>query len=135
MTAIPSLDREAVARVIDGDAWSDPPLWKEETNEHYRNSALAKADAILALLPPLPTGCAEGWVMVPNVPTPQMVAAAAVAPVSADPTPEDWEIGLSALDYLPPSEHPDVGDILAELVRDYRAMIQAAPQPPQDAGG
>jgi hypothetical protein len=54
---------------------------------------------------------------------------AAVAPQADAPAPTDYELALRAVDLLPASEHPDVPDILAEIARDYRAMLSAAPAP------
>lgn len=57
-------------------------------------------------------------------PTEEMVAAVAVQtqPASA----ADYALALKAVKLLPASEHPDAGDVLAEIARDHRAMISKA---------
>lgn len=68
---------------------------------------------------------AAGWVMVPKEPSPAMIAAVAVRtqPASA----EDYDVAAKVLAHLPPTDNPGVADVLGELVRDYRAMIEARP--------
>ncbi len=75
---------------------------------------------------PPPSGEAgESWVLVPREPTPEMLAYVAVRVQAAGKA--DYDLAQRAVALLPPSDHPDVGDILAEIARDYRAMISALP--------
>lgn len=76
------------------------------------------------LLPPAPDGATEGWRLVPVEPTPEMVAAAALAP---DVTDADRDIAARALCCLPETRHPLANDVLTDIARDYRAMIAVAP--------
>lgn len=57
-------------------------------------------------------------------PTPRMIAATAAQTQPASP--DDYQLAQAALAFLPPSEHPDVADILADVARDHRAMIDGA---------
>lgn len=57
-------------------------------------------------------------------PTPEMIAA--VAPRVTPASPRDYELALEASSLLPRSDHPNVGDILAEISRDFTDMIAAA---------
>ena len=57
-------------------------------------------------------------------PTAHMLAV--VAPDTEPATEADYALALRAVELLPPSEHPDVGDILAEIARDWRHMTEAA---------
>lgn len=70
---------------------------------------------------------AAGFVIVPKEPTAAMIATA--APLAAHaPGERDFEIALAAVKLLPPNDHPDVADVLAQLVVDFRAMIEARPK-------
>lgn len=65
------------------------------------------------------------WKTVPVEATPEMLAA--VAPHDEPASADDYALALSAVDLLPPTHHPEVGDVLADMARDYRAMVAAAP--------
>ncbi len=54
---------------------------------------------------------------------------AAVAPRTEAASHADYVTAQRAVHLLPTNDHPDVGDILAELSRDYRAMLSASPNP------
>lgn len=69
----------------------------------------------------------EGWKLMPPACTPEMLAAVAIE-VGA-PSDEDHALASAAYSLLPPVQHPDVLDIIAEMARDYRAMLAAAPPP------
>lgn len=60
---------------------------------------------------------------VPRLATARMVAAAAPG---IDPSPDDYGVAQSALEFLPPSDHPDIADVLAQIAADYRVMIATA---------
>jgi hypothetical protein len=75
----------------------------------------------------------ERLVLVPREITPE--ALASVAPKVQVAGERDYAVALAALSFLPPSTHPDVGDVLAELARDYRAMVaEIAAAPSVEAG-
>lgn len=57
-------------------------------------------------------------------PTPQMLADVAVKTQPASEA--DYALASRAVELLPPSDHPDAGDVLAELARDWRNFIDAA---------
>jgi hypothetical protein len=58
-------------------------------------------------------------------PTPQMVAA--VAPLALTAAALDcYDIAAKAVALLPQNQHPDLPDVLATMVQDHRAMIDAA---------
>jgi len=61
--------REQVARVIDAHAWSPDYIGTFEGRDKLQAEALAKADAIIALLIP------PGYVVVPVEPTEAMIEA------------------------------------------------------------
>lgn len=69
---------------------------------------------------------AEKAIEAMRTPTPEMIAA--VAPEAGSAEFSDYELAGLAVDLLPPTQHPDVADVLAGLVKDYRGMIDAALQ-------
>jgi hypothetical protein len=70
---------------------------------------------------------AAGFAIVPREPTPEMISTA--APLAAHaPGARDFAIALTAVNLLPPNEHPDIADVLAQMAVDYRAMIGARPK-------
>jgi len=89
------------------------------------------ADAILALRPD-GGGVPAGWRLVPDEPTAKMIAEVIVqtGPAALG----DYELARQAASLLPPSPHPNGPDVLAELARDYRNMLAAAPSPPEGEG-
>lgn len=71
------------------------------------------------------------WVLVPREPTPEVIADVVqrVDPASL----ADYEVAKAASALLPPTGHPDGPDVLAELVRDYRALVNASAAPASSA--
>lgn len=59
-------------------------------------------------------------------PTSKMLAAAALSAVDAEVSEQDKIAAGGVLELLPPTGHPDGRTIIAEIARDYRAMIDAA---------
>lgn len=88
-------------------------------------------DEALTAHPEQPGGVPEGWRLVPSTATPELLAA--VVQNVADPSPEDNVIAIRARALLPTSGNP-VRMILAEMARDYRELIAAAPSPPARSG-
>jgi len=93
--------------------------------KHFEN----KARALL-----LPHGDGGGdWVTVPKEPTPEMIAA--VAPRTEQPSDADFLLADAAEQLLPPVTNRAQGRyVLAEIVRDYRALLSAAPAAPVGEG-
>lgn len=71
---------------------------------------------------------AEGALQAMREPTAKMLAAAATSAVHTDASTADKSFAGSVLELLPPTGHPDGRVIIAEIARDYRAMIDAALQ-------
>lgn len=68
---------------------------------------------------------AEAAIEAMREPTSGMIAHAALTAVEDD---EPDQSGLGAvLELLPPTDHPDARAVLADIRRDYRAMIDEAP--------
>lgn len=67
---------------------------------------------------------AEAAIEAMREPTPRMIAATAVQTHPASE--QDYRLAQAALRFLPSSDHPDVADILADVARDHRAMMDAA---------
>lgn len=78
-------------------------------------------DDMLVLLSLIPR---PGWKLMPVEPTPEMIAATVV---ETEPSYQDIIIAQSAVALLPMSEHPDMPEILAQVVLDYRTMVASAP--------
>lgn len=58
-------------------------------------------------------------------PTPEMIAT--VAPLAYQvPSLDCYEIAAKAVPLLPPNNNADIADVLATMVQDHRAMIDAA---------
>lgn len=119
-TPAPTMDREAlradILAIINNDG---------RFPVSYTRLADKIIDAILALAPPVP----EGWVLVPREPTEAMVRATLPAD---DPTMEDLRFGervVAGMSKLSPAKQRDGMIAAAEIVRDYRIMLAAAPQP------
>jgi hypothetical protein len=75
----------------------------------------------------------EDWVWVPREPSAQLLADMMMYVVANEPGPRDFAKVGSVLELLPPTGHPDARNVVADMVRDYRAMIAAAPtRTPQD---
>lgn len=58
-------------------------------------------------------------------PHPALIAATAYMGTE-QPVSSDWSIAALAETYLPKTGHPDTGDILAELARDWRMQMELA---------
>jgi hypothetical protein len=111
----------------------DPKYWAlyDEKADEIVAPAFAKADQIISSLqdrwrPP------EGWKLVPVEPTAVQIVATAVQ--AGDASHADYELAKEAAALLPPMGPLEPGalevpDILAEIVRDYRSMLKAAPIP------
>lgn len=69
------------------------------------------------------------WVLVPREPTARMLAAAVMSAVSNDASEADKLAAGAVLELLPPTGHPDARTVIAEIARDYRAALSAAPLP------
>ena len=67
---------------------------------------------------------AEAAIEAMREPTAIMIASAAMSAVE-DETPSQEGLG-TVLELLPPTGHPDGPAVLADIRRDYRAMIDAA---------
>lgn len=77
------------------------------------------------------------WVMAPRRPTPEMIAQTAIK--TTDASDDDYCLARLAAKLLPsiPLSAPgalDAPDILAEIARDYRAMLSASPPSPRVGG-
>lgn len=61
-------------------------------------------------------------------PTPEMLAT--VAPIAmVSPSLDCYDLAGKAIALLPLTDNPDVADVLAQMVQDHRAMIDAALYP------
>lgn len=112
--------REAVARLQ-----KRADTWSLNNDDAWVNVKLGDLRALLASQPK-----EEGWRLVPITATPEMLID--VAPLVGDANAEDYRTGEIALFTL--GDGPDCHGVsrrtlLAELARDYRAMIAAAPLP------
>lgn len=70
------------------------------------------------------------WVLVPRVPAATQLAGAILTATWEDPSAADMAITGAVLELLPPTGHPDARAVIADMARDYRAMLSAAPPPP-----
>lgn len=77
------------------------------------------------------------WVLVPREPTARMLADAVMYAVAHEPSKADMAITGAVLEFLPPTGHPDARAVIAEIARDYRALLLSAPpaEPRADEGG
>lgn len=66
-----------------------------------------------------------GWRLVPETIAPEQLAIVAVH--TDDGSPADFDVARAALQFLPPSSNPDVADVLADIARDWRNGVAAAP--------
>lgn len=87
----------------------------------------------------LPSAVPEGWKLAPIEPTPEIIAAAAVA-VWPTALPRDLQMGRDAakivlmeMDLGPGATMESVGAGIATMAPAYRAMLAAAPLPPKEA--
>jgi len=67
-----------------------------------------------------------GYRLLPRDPTARVLADAMMNAVTYDPDAKDYAITGAVLELLPPTGHPDARLVIAELSRDYRAMIRAS---------
>ena len=68
-----------------------------------------------------------GWKLVRYPPTEAQVAKATLWAAFNEPSPEDFRLANAAIPHMPPTDHPDQQVVLADIIRDYRAMIAASP--------
>jgi hypothetical protein len=72
----------------------------------------------------------DGWVLVPREPAAKQIAAMIMCAVAGDPSEADFGRTGAVLELLPPTGHPDARAVIADMIRDYRAMVTSAPSPP-----
>lgn len=122
------LTREGVARTV--AKWWGGHIWPGYEAKWEHSIFLKLADAILALSPP-PAPAPAGWKLVPIEPSSQQLADMMLFVVGHEPSARDFAKVGAVLELLPPTGHPDARNVIADMVRDYRAMISAAPVHPE----
>ena len=66
-----------------------------------------------------------GLALVKRNPSAKVLADTMMNAVTYDPDAKDYAITGAVLELLPPTGHPDARLVIAELSREYRAMIKA----------